>query len=448
MQTYRDRSAIPRKRQPTSPPRGARLRSWLPATMLLMSGFGPALSSTPLPFAEALRLAEQRSPQIMAADHAIASARERAVSGAQLPDPVLRAGVDNLPVAGADRFSLGRDFMTMRRIGVMQEFTGTEKRRLRRERGDRIVDRERAVRNAALAVLRREVASAWLDRAYAQQASSLLDTLRAELLLETQTLEASVRSGRASASDVRAAQVALVQAEDQLAASRQQERVAVRMLERWLGEDAVRPIGDLPDTDTLAVGNPEAMTALAHHAEVAVAREDEAVAASEARLAERARIPDWTIEVAYQQRGSGFGDMMSFGVSVPLPMFAAERQNRDILASHAALARAQASREDLERLHRAELRAFVEEWQGYGERLATLDSRLLPYARDRVTLALAAYRSGSGTLQQTLEARRSEVEARLQVLGLRRERARVWARLNFLGIAPEPSLTARPEASR
>ena len=61
---------------------------------------------------------------------------------------------------------------------------------------------------------------------------------------------------------------------------------------------------------------------------------------------------------------------------------------------------------------------------------------------------LVDVRGGEALLQQTLEARRSEVEARLQVLGLRRERARVWARLNFLGIAPEPSLTARPEASR
>ena len=38
-----------------------------------------------------------------------------------------------LPVTRADRFSLTSDFMTMRRIGVMQEFTGAEKRRLRAE---------------------------------------------------------------------------------------------------------------------------------------------------------------------------------------------------------------------------------------------------------------------------------------------------------------------------
>lgn len=448
MQTYRDRTTVSRKRYLKAPPRGVCLNFWLSATIFLISGTGSAQSESPLPFTEALRLAELRSSQIIAADRAIAGARERAISGAQLPDPVLRAGVDNLPLAGADRFSLGRDFMTMRRIGVMQEFTGAEKRRLRRERGDRVVDRELAMRNAAIAGLRRDFASAWLGRAYALQATSVLDTLRTALLLETQTVDAAVRTGRASASDLRAAQIALVQAEDQLAAARQQQHVAVRMLERWLGEDSGRPPGEGPDTDSLVVVRPDASSALTHHVEVAVARANEAVAAAEARLAERSRTPDWTIELAYQQRGSGFADMMSFGISVPLPMFAADRQNREILAASAALAQAQAIRDDLERQHRAELRALVDEWQRYGERLTMLESRLLPYVRDRIALTLAAYRSGSGSLQQTLEARRAEVDARLQILTLRRERARVWAALNFLETAAVAPPAAAQETAR
>src|SRR5213594_2741353 len=50
---------------------------------------------------------------------AVAAAREMAVAAAQLPDPMLKFGIDNLPINGPDRFSVARDFMTMRRIGVM-----------------------------------------------------------------------------------------------------------------------------------------------------------------------------------------------------------------------------------------------------------------------------------------------------------------------------------------
>ena len=63
-----------------------------------------------------------------ASDAAARGAREMAVAAGQLPDPVLRAGVDNLPVNGPDAWSLDRDFMTMRRIGVMQEYVSSAKR--------------------------------------------------------------------------------------------------------------------------------------------------------------------------------------------------------------------------------------------------------------------------------------------------------------------------------
>src|SRR5207253_1026208 len=79
-----------------------------------------------LDFDLALALAQQRSRQLPAQDAAARSAREMAVAAGQLPDPVLKAGINNLPVNGADRFSVTNDFMTMRSIGVMQEFTRAE----------------------------------------------------------------------------------------------------------------------------------------------------------------------------------------------------------------------------------------------------------------------------------------------------------------------------------
>ena len=72
---------------------------------------------------DALRLAQERSRQLPAQDAAASAAREMAVAAGQRPDPTLKAGINNLPINGPDRFSLTRDFMTMRSIGVMQEFT-------------------------------------------------------------------------------------------------------------------------------------------------------------------------------------------------------------------------------------------------------------------------------------------------------------------------------------
>ena len=70
-----------------------------------------------LSLADAQRRAVERSRLLVAQDSAVASSREMAVAAGQLPDPVLRFGVDNLPVNGPDQFSVTRDFMTMRQIG-------------------------------------------------------------------------------------------------------------------------------------------------------------------------------------------------------------------------------------------------------------------------------------------------------------------------------------------
>ena len=97
----------------------------------LLVAAASAESQAPLSLYEALRIAEERAP-VLAASHAAARGmRERGRLAAELPDPVLRAGIDNLPVTGPDAFSIGADFMTMRRIGVAQEFVSRDKRMAR-----------------------------------------------------------------------------------------------------------------------------------------------------------------------------------------------------------------------------------------------------------------------------------------------------------------------------
>src|SRR3989454_2253362 len=117
---------------------------------------------------EAQRRAVERSRQLAAQDSAVLASREMAVAAGQLPDPVLKLGVDNLPINGPDQLSLTRDFMTMRRIGGMQDIPRAEKRQLRTEKFERDAERVKAQRQLTLANVQRDTALAWLDRYYAQ----------------------------------------------------------------------------------------------------------------------------------------------------------------------------------------------------------------------------------------------------------------------------------------
>src|SRR5712691_2184943 len=117
---------------------------------------------------EAQRRAVDRSRQLVAQDSAITASREMAVAAGQLPDPVATLGVNNLPIDTSDRFSLTRDFMTMRSVGVMQEFTRAEKREARAERFEREAEKSVAERSVTIAAIQRDTAIAWLDRYYAE----------------------------------------------------------------------------------------------------------------------------------------------------------------------------------------------------------------------------------------------------------------------------------------
>ena len=79
--------------------------------------------SPPLTLAEAQRRAVERSRQLGAQDASIVASREMAVAAAELPDPVLKLELQNVPIEGPDRFSLNSEAMTMRSVGVMQEWT-------------------------------------------------------------------------------------------------------------------------------------------------------------------------------------------------------------------------------------------------------------------------------------------------------------------------------------
>src|SRR5438876_2584191 len=155
-----------------------------------------AAGTEPLPLAEALKIGDKLSPRLIASRAALAAATELVPRASELPDPKLRVGVENLPVNGADRFQYNSDSFTMRKIGLMQDFPNSEKRKLRGERAALERDVEAANLGAQRAGLRREIALAWLELYFAQQTRAPLVELVGELQLQLDTVSAAIAAGR------------------------------------------------------------------------------------------------------------------------------------------------------------------------------------------------------------------------------------------------------------
>jgi outer membrane protein TolC len=399
----------------------------LVAALLPLPAFGQAL----LTLDEALRIAESRAPAVSASVAAARGAREMAVAASQLPDPVLRAGIDNLPITGGDAFSLTRDFMTMGRIGVMQEYVSQAKREARRDREERDARRLEAEGDLSLTEVRTEVAAAWYDRLYARRAEQLFASLVEELRMQPRAMEAQVGSGKTTAADVLAARALEVQTRDRILALQRQQQAATGRLFRWVGEDARRVASDDADRPTDAAV--AALTAydLQDIASVRVLASQVAVAEADVVVARENRNPNWSWELAYQQRGSAYSYMISLGVSVPLPIDRADRQDRELAARLAQRDQARERLEDARRRYRADFDAMRVDWLALRDRQRELEQSLLPLARQRVDAQLAAYRGGQQPLSAVLDARRAEVDARVAILDLEREAARLWAQLQF-----------------
>lgn len=390
-----------------------------------------------LTLAQAQQRAVERSRQLVAQDHAVSAARDMAVAAAQLPDPVLKAGIDNLPIGGPDRFRLGADSMTMRRIGIMQELTSSEKLRWRALRFEREADRSRAVADMATAAIQRDTAIAWLDRYFLDRMVRELAEQRAQALDEIAAAQAAYRGGRGTSAGILEARASVLALEDRTTELELQARNAAIMLARWTGlpEDAAL-VGD-PDTSALEIAPGALEVTLAHHPKVAVLARQADVAEAEAGLARANRHADWSVEVALQQRGPGYPNMVSFGLSVPLQWDRRRRQDREASAKQAEAEQAQAERDEALREHTAEVRGQVADWQAGRSRIARYRQEVLPLASERTRAVLAAYRGGKASLGEVLAARRAETEQRLQVLQLERDNARVWAQLAFIApIAP------------
>ncbi len=398
---------------------------------LVLGMFAHAVDA-PLTLAEAQRRAVERSRQLVGQDSAVAASREMAVAAAQLPDPVLRFGIDNLPISGADQFSVTRDFMTMRRIGVMQEFTREEKRQLRAQRFEREAEKSLAEKAAALAAIQRDTALAWLERYYAEAMAAVIAEQSNEVRLEIVAAESAYRAGRGNQADVIAAHSALVGLEDRASEFNRRIRTAKTGLARWVGDGADAPLAGKPAIDSIRLDTGRLDAELAHHPQIAILSKQEEVAATEARLAQANKKPDWSLEVMYSQRGPAYSNMVSVGVSIPLQWDQKNRQDRELASKLAMAEQARAQREEALRAHIGEVRTMVTEWENGRERLARYERELIPLAKERTQATLTAYMGGKTSLTDLLLARRNEIDVRMQAVQLEMETARLWAQLNFL----------------
>ncbi len=375
-----------------------------------------------------VRLAGIASPDIRTAQARLLAARARIRPAGARPDPMLMAGVVNLPLS---RPSFTTDAMTMRMVGVAQTVPYPGKRGLQR----RAAAQEAAAADAALDAVRLDVArsvrDAYYDMAYTTRALELLDPNRLLLADIARVAEARYATGTGAQQDVLRARVDATRVAETASMLLEQQRTSLAQLNAVLDRASDTPVADarIPERIARAAVETDAndvhfldaslgaraagsllpsLAALQARAGDAspVLRQSAAMIDAQSARVEFARKddrPDFDLSLQYGQR-QGRPDMVTAQVSVPLRLQRSARRDPQRAEAYAELAALEAEHVARRNALNADVARLVGLAEHSRTQLALYRVAILPQARVAVDAALAGYRTGRTDLTTVLTA--------------------------------------------
>ncbi len=395
-----------------------------------------AQPDTPLTLAEAEDLALAAEPGQQALQAQAAALDERAVVAGELPDPMLRVGLNNFPLESGGFSTEG---MTQVMVGYRQAFPAGKTRSLSFERFSLLSDQMSENAEARGRNVRTATQKAWLELYFLGRADALIQETRpffADLAEITRSLYAV---GRKNQQDVLRAELELSRLDDRLIDIERRRARARAALAEWIGAEAERPIAtNFPHWETLPALADLQSGLLQHPALLAA---DAQVDASEAgvKVADQRSKPNWALDVGYGYRegnlpnGEPRSDLVTVGVTVGLPFFRKKSVDSTLSAALQERTAARSSKLRLERELGRQLEAEHAQWRELTRRLALYDAQILTQAKDQADAALLAYQSDVGDFADVMRAYISYLNTRIEHLRLSVDRAQSYAVLANLG---------------
>ena len=409
---------------------------WSAVVAMLALVFASESLADGLSLAQAERLAVERDAVLRQLESEASAMRERAVAEGQLMDPKLKFGAVNVPV---DSFSLDAEDMTMLEVGVSQEFQPGRTRELARRRMEQSAGAAESVAGDRRRVVQREVRRAWTELAYLARARELIDS-------QFDWVEQMRAAARARYAAGEGKQLEVLQAGLDEAMLREQQLdidrdAAMRraQLARWIGDDGVAKAGPfaLPARAELEPLATLEARLLRHPAQVDFERRIDA-AETAVDLARQRNRPGWMLDLSYGLRsgsmmsGESRSDMLTAMVTMDLPFFRTNRQDREVAAARAEARGLHEMHED----HQRDMEAMLAEAWSVADRTAELErfyeAELVPLAEQAIRAALIGYRSNRAMVDEVIAARRAALDTWLKHLRLSADRAQAQYDLDYL----------------
>ena len=399
-------------------------------------------------FNSALALSLQQAEQLaLEADPVVNSHRARsrsydaeATANGTLPDPKLRLGMFNVPL---DSFSTSEDPSTQLRIGIQQEFPRGATTDLKQQQSRWLAQAALAQAHDEELKLLLNVRDTYLNLYYEAQAGRIVSETRELFRKLVNITEDQYAQGRVNQQDVIHADLELSRLDDRATKIRGNEDGFRAQLAQWIGDVAWQPVDEglpvlpeVPNTDdlnALLTGHPSVR---AENAKVEASVTMTEVARQEYK-------PGVGAFVEYRKRfgenpdGSDRSDMMAAMVTMDIPLFTENRQDKRVVAREQSASAARYARDDALRALKRKLEKDRAVYRRLSERELIYKNKLVNAASNNARASLDAYQAGVTEFTTLMRAGITELDVRLENLRIKVDRLRAQARLLYITGEPE-----------
>ncbi|CAH7287338.1 Heavy metal RND efflux outer membrane protein, CzcC family [Vibrio chagasii] len=364
--------------------------------------------------------------------------RETGIACATLMDPKLKVGFGGLPV---DSFQFDEDPMTNISVGLMQQF----------ERGNTLdLQQKKASQQAdglALQVEARELTVAnsmtqlWLELGYQQVAEGVMRENR-RLLVELENyVQTNYSIGKSEAQDLLNAQLQVSKLDEKLQANQQVQRRLISQLSEWLGSGwlGTQAVGSpAPDAQSVLnatnqidwsllenklatnIDSTKHYQLLMEHPLVKITDATISSNQTQVELAEQAYTPQFGVEVMYAHRqannmaGEPASDLVSAYLTVDIPLFTGNRQDKNLSAAQHQVGAAKSQKDTLLAQMNAQVNALLVDKTNLTQRLERYQSSLLPQTSARIRAVERGYQNNTAQFNDVISATTDELALKLE----------------------------------
>ncbi|MCG3883556.1 TolC family protein [Photobacterium leiognathi] len=357
---------------------------------------------------------------------------ENSVAASSLPDPKLKMGFGGLPI---DSFSFDSDPMTMLSVGLMQQFGRGATLDLQQLKGEiqaKGIELQLGVRELDIA---NTITQRWLELGYLQHVEVIIKQNKRLFSELAQVTKTNYANGTNEAQDVLQAQLQISKIDETLNSNLQQQQRLIYQLSEWLGAQW------LSSTDTINAKQPlhwqklntllpqlenqtEHYAILRHHPMVKIS--DTTISASETQvdIATEAYKPQFGVEVMYGARfangmnGKPASDMLSAYLTMDVPLFTENKQDRTYNAAQQQVIAAKSQRDLLLQQMNAKVNTLLIERHNLLSRIERYKKSLQPQAKARTQAVERGYQNNTASFKDVITATNDE-------LNLNTERVRI-----------------------